>query len=87
MSLGHYVISEREVLKDSRVCVKKIMEVIVYNVCDKKKLIHESVARAKTEVAGGREGECQLINVERMIELESPHFAIPKEIIGLDKDH
>lgn len=55
--------------------------------CAIKKVIHESVARAKMEVAGGREGECQLINVERMIELESPHFAIPKKIIGLDKDH
>lgn len=42
---------------------------------------------AKTRVAGGGEGECQLINVERMTELENPHFAIPKEIIDLGKDH
>lgn len=51
------------------------------------KVIHESVVIAKTRVAGGGEGECQLINVEGMTELENPHFAIPKEIIDLGKDH
>lgn len=32
-------------------------------------------------------GEYWLVNVEEMIKLENYHFAIPKEIIDLTKDH
>lgn len=58
---------------------------MVYNIWNEK-VIQESVVRAEMQVAGDREGECQLINAESVRELENHCFVIPKEIIDLIKD-